>query len=802
MKKVGEQLALLRKEKGYTQEALAESINISPQAISKWENGHSLPETSLLPMLARKFGCSIDTILIPGELQILEAIYTDGFTEFDVTERLNKLVDNDKLSATIGEEALLKVNNKDRIWFVLVKYKTTYGVFYTYAKQDEYLYIDTDKKGMKVETEVEVEKKEEDIEKEKKKDRSLRIIDAYYGNSEVNCNVMHKINHYDFFNLSKYNVNHETFPSNPSTSKKEYLSIIYINDKGINLTVCEENESIAYSSDRKRLYRVPSMADKKVIEGIEALGFGERMDCTWAGALTVALRSLGIDTTYEKVMGVSGACYRIAFHPVWDYSSVDGLVAYDYATPGYKAFSYKHVHAERVPKEYREDERNRIINDLNRNIPVLAINLRVAAEWGVITGYEQQGKILLCRTYFDKEIINSEFSGKDRYLPADNWPFIISHFDEKIDPPTDKENLINSLKVMIDCNNKKDNRCGYAMGYEAYRIWSEALRDNKLFSENGKNNGNNKKNEDNNRNSDRKNNKDNNKDNNDDNDRNYKDFIRRLDVNHYCIMSLADARRCAYEYIRDSSKLFEGDKREELTRLSDIYKEIYEYINELLNKLPCLSCAETVDKLNAREIWTEELRNEQANILDKVLVLEKKAEKKAREILVLIKKERDKLKPELLEPKIIKKRGILVAGVCGNGNETAKLWQKYEQLERNNPIKNKVDDWGYEVRLYDETNKCECYVGVCVDKSVTQSCYSSIILPDNILYAVFDIYPIEGYESQNKFMDDWLEKNKDKYEQYKIDDRYFVVEYYGERFKGNDDIESVVEIWIPIIKKH
>jgi predicted transcriptional regulator YdeE len=75
------------------------------------------------------------------------------------------------------------------------------------------------------------------------------------------------------------------------------------------------------------------------------------------------------------------------------------------------------------------------------------------------------------------------------------------------------------------------------------------------------------------------------------------------------------------------------------------------------------------------------------------------------------------------------------------------------------------------------------------------------MLPDNILYAVFDIYPIEGYESQNKFMDDWLEKNKDKYEQYKIDNRYFAVEYYGEKFKGNDDIESVVEIWIPIIKK-
>lgn len=257
--------------------------------------------------------------------------------EFNVTERLNKLIDSGKLSITIGEESLLRVSNTDRVWFILVKYKSTHGVFCTYAKQGEYLYIDTDKKGIKVEVkleaEAEAEEKGEGIGKEK--ERSLRIINAYYGNSEVNCNVMHKINHYDFFNWSKYNVNHETFPSSPSTSKKEYLSIIYINDKCINLTVCEENESIAYSPGGKRLYRVPSIVDKKVIEGIEALEFGEKMDCTWAGALTVALRLLGIDTTYEKVMGVSGACYRIAFHPVWDYSSVDGLVAYDYATPGY-----------------------------------------------------------------------------------------------------------------------------------------------------------------------------------------------------------------------------------------------------------------------------------------------------------------------------------------------------------------------------------------------------------------------------------------------------------------------------------
>ena len=50
---IGKHITLLRKERGLTQEKLAEVLSVSPQAVSKWENGHSLPETLLLPGLAR-----------------------------------------------------------------------------------------------------------------------------------------------------------------------------------------------------------------------------------------------------------------------------------------------------------------------------------------------------------------------------------------------------------------------------------------------------------------------------------------------------------------------------------------------------------------------------------------------------------------------------------------------------------------------------------------------------------------------------------------------------------------------------
>lgn len=41
-------------------------ITISPHAISKWENGHNLPETTLLPVLSQIFRLTIDEIIMPA----------------------------------------------------------------------------------------------------------------------------------------------------------------------------------------------------------------------------------------------------------------------------------------------------------------------------------------------------------------------------------------------------------------------------------------------------------------------------------------------------------------------------------------------------------------------------------------------------------------------------------------------------------------------------------------------------------------------------------------------------------------
>jgi len=60
---IGRKISDLRKEKGLTQEELAERLGVSPQAVSKWENDNSCPDIMLLPKIAQLFGVTIDSLL-------------------------------------------------------------------------------------------------------------------------------------------------------------------------------------------------------------------------------------------------------------------------------------------------------------------------------------------------------------------------------------------------------------------------------------------------------------------------------------------------------------------------------------------------------------------------------------------------------------------------------------------------------------------------------------------------------------------------------------------------------------------
>lgn len=63
MLNIGEKIKTLRKAQDVTQEKLADYLNISSQAVSKWENDLALPDVTLIPALSNFFGVSADYLL-------------------------------------------------------------------------------------------------------------------------------------------------------------------------------------------------------------------------------------------------------------------------------------------------------------------------------------------------------------------------------------------------------------------------------------------------------------------------------------------------------------------------------------------------------------------------------------------------------------------------------------------------------------------------------------------------------------------------------------------------------------------
>lgn len=60
---IGKRIAQLRKEKGLTQEELSNMMEVSAQAVSKWENDQTCPDIASLPKLAKILGVTVDELL-------------------------------------------------------------------------------------------------------------------------------------------------------------------------------------------------------------------------------------------------------------------------------------------------------------------------------------------------------------------------------------------------------------------------------------------------------------------------------------------------------------------------------------------------------------------------------------------------------------------------------------------------------------------------------------------------------------------------------------------------------------------
>jgi len=153
----------------------------------------------------------------------------------------------------------------------------------------------------------------------------------------------------------------------------------------------------------------------------------------------------------------------------------------------------------------------------------------------------------------------------------------------------------------------------------------------------------------------------------------------------------------------------------------------------------------------------------------------------------------------LLNPNIIKRDAMIIAGTHGDGNKTREVWNTFEKLIEEKPLSSTLSANGYEIRIYDG-DKCTVHVGYSVSNKEVDSAYSLFELPSS-KYASFDVYVANGYESENNAMDEWLKTNDEGYSEKLLNGTLnYCVEYYDERFDGNE-ADSIVGIWVPVENK-
>ena len=96
--KLGRQIARLRKERGMTQEQLAQAVGVSPPAVSKWETDSSCPDIALLCPLARALSTNVDTLLQ----------FEDELPEDRMMDSMNEILDNVMEKGYEEAEVMLK----------------------------------------------------------------------------------------------------------------------------------------------------------------------------------------------------------------------------------------------------------------------------------------------------------------------------------------------------------------------------------------------------------------------------------------------------------------------------------------------------------------------------------------------------------------------------------------------------------------------------------------------------------------------------------------------------------------------
>lgn len=222
--------------------------------------------------------------------------------------------------------------------------------------------------------------------------------------------------------------------------------------------------------------------DAVIIPDIGPVSWGLGPQVSFFGCLQRIEEHWGQGLSYETLLGLSAYGFRCHFFPGFCPSSPDPTVGKDLGDYLLRALGYDfdyfvlnselNEQAEEQPAYYksREEMQELITSSLDRGWPVLAIDLIKMPDWGIITGYQDGGETLLCRTYYD------ETRG---YEKARKFPWVIIVFNDRKE--TDLQPLYRSSLRLAREMLETEMYDNYYSGVKALEQWILDLQNDENF---------------------------------------------------------------------------------------------------------------------------------------------------------------------------------------------------------------------------------------------------------------------------------------------------------------------------------
>ncbi len=222
-----------------------------------------------------------------------------------------------------------------------------------------------------------------------------------------------------------------------------------------------------------------SQGDRKWIAGLEHVDWGGsffRRQDSFMTALAAVLRATGKRVTYEELMGISGAAFKLLLElPEWCPRASSSGIAFDCTDLALRSAGYSIEWIGQDEQENpggKEQARRAVVTSIDAGRPALYMD----GEFSLIAGYRDRGRVFLCRPYDGREPGYTEMpEPRGMFGPA--WAVGIVQPNRPV--PDRRETLLASLRTAVQLARTESFHVRaetFASGFAGYEAWIDGLR--------------------------------------------------------------------------------------------------------------------------------------------------------------------------------------------------------------------------------------------------------------------------------------------------------------------------------------